>query len=424
MFGRSVQEVGSSALPAEFSSVLAHRSDPLIRTMSQAGAALLLLGEAGSGKSYLARHVASTVASAADGRVHPVILPSPPGVSYEPTELFGPVAPEITRAQLPEAGGPHPFDAEDFAERLLAELRSRAAGSDLLLVLPGVDRYSPDSVAVLEHLMRERAIRLLATATRQVGGASCLARDPRVTRSAIPPLDPQEADALLSSLLGVSHIAPETLNRWHIATAGNSYALIMLLLANERAGTLRRRNGLAWVPPGLDEIPEEFISFLDESCSDAERETLEMVALAEPMIEVPLLRLLDPEATNALLERNLIVSRHHPSGQRALMITRPILAMAIRDRISPLRRIQLSDAFFAALTSESMEPDIAQGRQLLVSRVVFGLESGRPVPHSWLARAFTSLSIDGDPRLVLRVSLALARGHASPDAAAAAVRAA
>ncbi|MBN9613239.1 MAG: hypothetical protein J0H64_07240, partial [Actinobacteria bacterium] len=198
----------------------------------------------------------------------------------------------------------------------------------------------------------------------------------------------------------------------------------LLMLANERGGTLRKRGGFAWVPEGLDEIPDEFGAYIDESCSDAERATLDLISLAEPMIEPPLLRLLDPAATSTLIERGIISSRRHPGGTSALSITHPIISEAVKNRMSPLRRIELAELCFQALESETPDADPRSEPRYLVSKVLLGLESGRALPQEWLSSALTALSTGGDPQLVLRISLALARGYASEAAAAAALRAA
>lgn len=420
----------------ELSSVISNRAAPVIRAMSQASALTLLIGAAGSGKAYLAGYVADQLQAAGD--VRSIVLPHPSGASAEPVAVFGAAFPEV----FAEASGDDDRDpgadgargqehaatsgirrAERIAEAVIASIRKAAGDAEPLLVLPGVDRYSALSSSVLERLLSEPGLRLIATAHRLVAGASRIARVRRATQITIGPLNLHEADALLSYLLRVSHIAPETLHRWHAVTGGNSYAMRMLMLANERGGTLRKRGGFAWVPEGLDEIPDEFGAYIDENCSEAERATLELIALTEPMIEPPLLRLLDPAATSALLERDIVSSRRHPGGQSALSITHPIISEAVKNRMSPLRRIELAELCFQALEDETPNADPRSEPRYLVTKVLLGLESGRALPQEWLSGALSALSTGGDPQLVLRISLALARGFASEASAAAALRA-
>lgn len=396
----------------------------MIRAMSRPAAAMLLLGDAGSGKLYIAQYVARHIESAAAGSVRALILPYPPEHVNDPGSVFETVFPEAF-ADEPEPleGLSAAFRATGLAERILALARSIAGAAEPLLVLPGVDRYSPGSVAVLEHLIRQQGMRIIATAHHMTGGANHMGRDPRVTRIPVGPLDLREADALLSSLLGTAHLAPPTLRRWHAATGGNSHALTLMLVENERSGVLRHRQGVARVPPGQDQIPEEFIRHIEETCSAEERAALEMIALAEPMCETPLLRLLDPELTNALIDRNLVSTRPSPDGRSALRLARPIIASALRERMSPLRRIELAEMFFEALAVEDHEGGSAGTSVFLLRTVAFGLECGKLLPHDWLTAAVSRLLEESDPPLMLKVSLALACAYTSEDAAAAALRA-
>lgn len=417
----SGRSVSGGPARTEVPSVFAHRAEPILEAMSSPAAIVLMIGEGGSGKAYIAEIVADELRSG--GSVHPVVLPHLSAALAGPAAVFGAVCPEAFGADEGGVRPQEPFEASRLADRVMEEIELQANGLEPMLILPGVDRYDNLAAALLEQLVRRRKLRVLATAHRLVGGANLLSRDPRVTRVTIGPLGLQESDTFLSQLLGVSHIAPETLHRWHAGTGGNSYALTMMLLACERSGVLRRRRGLAWVPPGLDEIPDEFSDYLDRSCSAAERATLELIALAEPMIETPLLRLLDPVATSTLMERNLIASRRHPGGQTALSIMRPVLAAAIKNRMSPMRRIELADLCFTALDADSADSGFSNSPQHLVSRVLFGLESGRRIPHDWLVQALAALSLGADPHLVLRVALALSQTFVPEDAGAASLRA-
>lgn len=410
---------------AGFASVVEARAEPMVRALSEPGSTLLLIGEPGSGKAYMAEHVARAVEAAAPGAVRTFVLPGLADDPGNPEALFGALPSQ-------DASGEDAAEAADWisetfrtvrvAERILEAAQEAAGSAEPLLVLPGVDRYSAPAVTVLEHLVRLRGARIIGTAQRMRGGANQMARDPRTVRVTMAPLDLDEADALLSSMLGSARVAPATLRRWHAATGGNSQALALMLVANERSGAMRHRQGLAQVPLALEETPEELVSFLDDTCTAEERLILDMLALADPMVETQLLRLLDPGATNTLLERDLVSSQSTVDGRPALRIHRPILAAALRARMSPLRRIELSDAMFAALTDGELGDEFARVSPHLVRAVDFGVESGRTLPHDWLAIAITRLLAEADPGLVLRISLALARGYASADAAAAALR--
>ncbi len=404
--------------------IIPGRLRQVVDAVGMPGASALLIGESGTGKSRLAEAAAYELEVRSNGGLHVTVMAPPPNPASGFAAVFGIYFPEILENEAVDGAKEHRIqEPAVLAKRLLRAILDNAEGAEPVIVAPAVHDYHPLAAFLLEQLVRSRKVRVIATAQRLTGAAERMSRDPRVRRVSVGALSLEESDIYVSGILGVTRIAPETLRRWHTATGGNSYALSVLALACERRGLVRRSRGMAWVPPGLDDAPEEFAHFVAETCNERERSTLEMIAQAEPMIETPLLKLLDPVATNSLLERGLIVSRRHPNGDIALEAAHPILAAAVREHISSARRAEICAELFDALDADRLEATQLDTPQQLMRLVVFGLESGKSFPRAWLSQAFAFLRDGADPRLMLRIALELSLGAEPVEAAVAALRA-
>lgn len=429
MVEENLQSLGEGFLggptPVFDTSVLSERLEVVVEAISESGSSVLLLGEPGSGKLSLAEAAAYTLEAQGRPECFVTVMSAPPVETSGIAAVFGFYFPEILQS---EDGGRasenETVSPQAYATRLMSAIRNQAAGREPILVVSDVHAFGPLPAYLLEQLVRSRELRIIATARRITGAASRIGRDPRVRRITIGALGLEEADRFLSRQLGVSAIAPETLRRWHKVTDGNSYALGMLAMSCERRGVLRRNRGLAWVPRGADDAPEEFAVFARESCSDDELRTLEIIAQAEPLMESALLKLVDPGCSASLIEKGLVRTRRHPSGSIALETAHPILAAAIREHMDGVRRVELCGQLFSALDEDRSHSTLIFTPQLLTRLVVFGLDSGQALPHAWLSQAFAFLKGGADPRLLVRVSLELMRSSESAEAAVAAVRAA
>lgn len=425
-FAESMHSADSNLIewPTGHTGFRSERISPIIAAMQDRAAVVLLVGEPGAGKSFIAEHAASVIEQRLSQPTQTFFFHYPTDMASEPDEVFGGVFPEIFEDSLGDNLGvmSHTFTAAMLAEQLVEAAQIASGSEEPIFILPVVNRYGPRAAAVLEHLIRQQAVRIIATASRLTGGASHMVRVSRVTQFPVPPLDYEEAAALMSTLLGNARLAEVTLRRWYNETLGNRQALTLLFHANERSGRLQRHHGIAYVARGRDAYSIELVEYIDADCTPEERRVLDQLALAEHMHEAALLRLLDSQALDSLIGRDIVSAGASGHSESALRIARPTLAASLRAHMSPVRRIEILDEFYRALTAGVSDKVFARSSPHLLRAVTFGLELEYVLPYSWLVRAARELETDADPVLMLRISLAIAAQKMSPDAVAAAIR--
>ncbi|QIM15722.1 hypothetical protein G7067_03710 [Leucobacter insecticola] len=376
----------------------------------------VLLGELGNGKAFLAEQAAGALAERIGIPTEVIILPQPPRPASGVVSVFAAAAPTVFMEAMDDDPAHEDLlqDPAALAAILRDSLEQAAGGRALVLVAPNIDAYPARDIQILDALVQQRRLRIIATATTLSGAAGRIGGGARAHSISIGPIDIEEAATYLCALLGVEQIEQETLRRWYAVSGGNSYALAAQALASDQAGALRRSRGTAWVASGDDAVPGEFATVLAGSCTEEEWEALELIAQAEPILEPALLRSLDAACLSTLFERNLVKSIPRPGVGVSLMTGHSLLGASLRARISPLRRLQLNDQIFQVLDDARGTDDPRHTPDLLLRLVVFGIEGGRKLPASWLWAAFELVVRGGDPRLVLSLAMAIA-GHADAE---------
>lgn len=399
---------GDSATPNILAEILAPREvfvqatskrvQRIEAALTPAGSCVVLTGEAGSGKAYIAQAAASAYARSASHPVDRIVIESI-------SEL----------ANLDQQVGPE--HARNISDGILASLSARYTLSALVIVALGIDKYSPSDASVLELLVRSGKLRLVCTAHELSGAADRLARNPDVRQFGISPLSLKESNELLSNLLGVDRITDACLQRWHTAARGNAHALVTIALAAEKRGTVQRTDRYAWVEVRDDAPSQDFITQLG-TLTPAEYANLELVAYASDVSEPPLLRLLDSNTVTSLLARQILAVQTDPRGNTMLATRLPITADAIRARISPARRAHLAALCFDALNAEDLSTTFLSSGRLRLVR--FGIDSGRPVPIDWVWQALRESARSTDLHFVLSLALT-AIPHEDPQRSAEAI---
>lgn len=365
------------------------RLQRIIDVIDHPGSCVVLTGEAGCGKSYLAQAAAHQVEAQVAHPVQCVII-------------------DGVREMLRTYAFRFLDSPRDASTRILEALELRAQGRDLLIVALNIDCYDPEESAVIEQLVRARRARVICTAQQVVGAADRLARDPGVHQLAVEPFSLEESGEFLSRLLGVERISLAPLTRWHEAARGNQHALVTLALAADRRGVVQRVRKIAWVAARDDHAPIDFVTQLGE-LTQLELHALELIAFAAPMHEPMLLQLLDADSVAALLHRQVLTVHTDAQGITALTTHLPVTAAAIRAHTSPVRRVELASICYYALLTDDSTLTTASRLRL----VRFGVEAGVEMPVDWVWQGMRAMARTGDLWFELRLALA-AMPHSDP----------
>ncbi|MEV0570587.1 LuxR C-terminal-related transcriptional regulator [Dactylosporangium sp. NPDC050588] len=259
-------------------------------------AGVLLIGEAGVGKSRLAQEVAQRCT---DGGMLVSTLSGWEAADGLPLAAAAPL--------LPAAGGDGLARAFAAATRAL---RQRAADRPVLLHIDDAQHFDAASTALVQHLAGAVPAKLLVTARPEAMDAPALralrAR-PTLQRVSIGPLRPAAVDALIRAALG-GPVDRLTLGRLAGITGGNPLFLRHLVDAGLAAGQLRPVDGLwRWhgticSHQGLRDLVADVLRRLDTQ----ERAALRYVAHGEPMCADALETLAPLPVLEALERRQLI----------------------------------------------------------------------------------------------------------------------
>lgn len=386
------------------------RLELLLEALEPPGSAVLLLGEPGTGKNRLAQEAAGALSGRLGEPVSVIALGPPADPLTGIATHFGYHFPELFGSSDALENIDH-FTIEEpevLAARLIGAIEGDAESGTPLLIAQGLDQYTPMATMLLERLVRSRRVRVVGTARQLSGAAGQLARDPQVRKIPVPPLSVAEAQRYLVQLLGAEYVELQTLRRWYRVTEGNSLSLTLLALTLERRGLIGRKRGAVYELPGAEAVPTEFREFLHSTCSEGELRTLEMIAHVEPMFENAFIQMLDPVHVAHLTDRGLLVSGASASGKPTLSLKHQLLTKAVREQMSPVRRVEVSNQLFDALQSELGAEDPYRSPRLLFRMVAMGLDADRSMPLGWLWEALEILRSGHEMRLRLRVALAVA----------------
>ncbi|WP_053384339.1 helix-turn-helix domain-containing protein [Leucobacter celer] len=391
------------------------RLEAVLETLIAPGSVSLLIGEAGAGKNRLVQEAATALSERLGERVAMISLIPPSNPITGVAAHFGSRFPGVVAEhRSPDDGSGFSLDEPAaLGTRLMEAIERESAHGTPLLVAQGLDQYSPAATLMLDKLVRSRRSRIVGTARRLTGAAAHVARDPRVHKITVPPLTVEESRRFLERLLGAEHIELQTLRRWYRVTEGNSLSIMLLALALDRQGLIGRHRGVIYELAGAETVPSEFGEILRDTCSPEELRTLELVAHVEPMFENAFIEMLDPEHVATLQDRGILAVGAAPSGRFTLSLRHQMLTAAVREQMSPARVVEVSDQMFNALQRELDAETPYRAPRMLFRMVEMGLDAHRNLPIAWLSEALDNLRNDCDPRLRLRIALAVA---SHPDA--------
>ena len=347
-----------------------------------AGAGVLLLGEAGIGKTALARRLAERAAT----RGMPVVQVVGRAVtSGAPFEAFASV---LAGGQPRESAGA--VARQVTAGEVAARVAAAAGGARLLAVVDDVDLLDDGSARVLLHLAGAGATVVATARSGPLPAAvEALWHDGRCERMELAGLGDDEAGELLETLLdGPADLAASA--AFLLRAQGNPLFLRELVQAALQRSVLVRR-GSVWVLAGVPPLSggiRGLVAARLAGIGEAERAGLELVAAGEPLPEEVAVTMAGEPLLIALEEARLVTVR--PGlARRETATAHPLYGEVLRADMPALRLRRLRLALSSALeTAANPSPHD------LVRAAAWRLDSGQADdPQRLLAAASAARGI-------------------------------
>ena len=315
-----------------------------------------LYGDAGVGKTRLASRIAEVVGSGAGATGHAlfrVSIAATEARRHIPLSALEPLLGDLT------SGGPGP--ALGIGAELADRLRSLAGGDEVLVQVDDahlLDDASADALAALCRLGRTRLLLTVRTDVAVPSAFTALWKDEVIDPIDLEPFDLAVTTGLLIDALNgeVTHSASGKM--WS-ATKGNPLHIRELTRDGLDDGSLVFVDGVwTWqgdLGPGhrMGDLVSEELRHL----SPAEREVVDLVALAEPVPVSTLVVHAEPGALDSVIERGLVIldrpSDLDPGASRTARLLHPLYAESVRARVGPDRRRRL---FNAVVQQERVTP--------------------------------------------------------------------
>lgn len=384
----------------------------VVTQLTPEGSIVLLVGASGAGKSRLAQDAVEALSFELETTAELITIMAP----------SNPLSTIATRLGVEEPTGSlgagnfsvHPQgevveDTERMSERLMSlvttTLQDPGSGP-LVLLVQGIDQYSPGLAMLIDKIARNPRVRVIATARGLNAAAAHLASNSRANTVSVPPLSMEESSRYLIRLLGVERIEFHSLRRWHRVTEGNALSVMLMALGLDSEGRIGRSRGVAYELPGPELVPREFGAYIRDSCTDEELRTLETIALAEPLGESLLIRTLDPANLSALRSRGFLKAQHRGGTGSQLSLSHKLLTAAVVEQMSEERLEAVSGELFDVLRAGTVSATSLK-QSLMLRLVSLGLNAHRALPTEWLIETLASSSGAASTALRLRIARTL-----------------
>ncbi|MFZ3415720.1 LuxR C-terminal-related transcriptional regulator [Arthrobacter sp. 3Tela_A] len=338
----------------------------------------LIIGEAGSGKSALMRHVLAVHGQDA-------YIVNVRGSAFAGKTAFGALTFMLSELEPEEAS--HPV----LILRGLTDLiRERAAGRPVILAVDNAEELDEFSAMVLSQMVVNRSAHMFA-AFRDFSAAPAefmgLWREGLLTRLDLEPMLPSECAHLLEAELRgpISRAAAEDLTR---VSRGNPNMLLAAAADYQDSGRVTCVDGV-WVldksrPCAFPRLYSAMSARLSGLTQD-QRELLDLLALAGALPLTQVLKQLDSREVDALQEAGLLQLEH--AGTPALTLVDQGLGTVLRGQIEAGRRLQLLDAL-------PPDPEISWP----ANAASWLLSAGKKVPAELALAAGRAANAAGDHR--------------------------
>ncbi|MPY11413.1 helix-turn-helix transcriptional regulator [Arthrobacter bussei] len=354
-------------------------------------------GEIGTGKSAMARHLLARL----QGEFVPFLLSPAPALVTIP---YGALAPFLVEASAEDMASPLAV-----LRRVMAFLRTRAAGRRVLVLVDDVHLLDDDSSHLLAQLVTSRTIALAAFArpiTPVSDELASLCRDGLLERFEVGPLESADALELCRQVLGGTIVRGAS-ERLCDEASGNPLFLKAILDEALARGSLIRPDGVWTLDAEEVALPASLVDLVRSialGLNEIERKAFDLVALAGVVAFHDLVRLTSEAAVSSLLDEGLIRSvREDPAYATQ--------AYSLYGRIGrSLVPVGRSSSLHDELRSV-VGPDGDLPASAVIRDVLWRLDCGEQVPDDHLLQTAESALAGLDARAALRCVSAVRNEH-------------
>lgn len=367
----------------------------------RAARSVLVIGEAGVGKTHLVSAALARWAHRAPGGEEETGYPGLGGPPQDPT------------VQVPEGLG---------RSARIVRVQGPTPSAPAVLHVEDAHLLDPTTAEALALMVRQGEVVLVAT-MRPAGAKTWpwldLWKDDAAERVDLRSFSPAEAEALVEESLG-GPITGDTSRRIWRQTQGNPYYLRELIRHEVECGALVERDGV-WVglvgaEPGqrvLDAVEHDL-----ERLPDRMRSALELIALSEPIAVSTLDGLVDTVVLDALVHDGLVTTGKSPAGVHGVgrafddpvspiaRLSPPAYADAVRALVPLSRRRRLLAKMLAARPGYPTERELSAG---LLRSVLWALECDSHQSGKRLLSAMRAAFALCRPDVVVQVGTAALR---------------
>lgn len=358
----------------------------------------LVKGGAGMGKTHLALLVEAKMAASCDVTWitgHRLLVTAPFAV-------FEPILPDLEPTVEQEAVAASMNVVQMLYEHL--QDRSVVAAKVPLLIVDNAQWIDKGSCAVIEQLAASGAVKILILCRpgiNDIAESTLLTDDTMLAQFLLPTLTVEEVLVSCEERLE-GKIVPGAAAVLAELTGGHPLFLKVILDAAVEQRTIVQ-HGSVWALTSMPAEPDinasDIAMDLFNECSDTERDILEAVALAEPLSESVLHRILPGADYVGLVEANIL--RRSPHAASALQLAAPVFGQSLRQRIPVGRSVETRRRVLEARSSLPMSS------ATLMRHIGWSLDCGAQIPPRSLLHATRIANLTREYALALHLASAI-----------------